>query len=220
MNPGAQEPAYPPAPWRLTGASVQVLRLVDVKVARQFVPDNLRIVPILPGKTLAALYCAQYRPPSSLAYHELAIAPALVYARAHLGFWISNIYVDHPGSQAGGRAIWGLPKKLAEFRWRTERPEVVVSQGSLPLCTIRWSTGQALARLPLKLPVISQGQGGLQYFDATGHCTLCRRPAEIRVEGRSPFAPLGFELSRKLFLAPTLVAKIKAPRRFGCPTWA
>src|SRR5690348_3769306 len=102
---------YPPAPWRLSGVSIQALQLVDSSVARELVPAGLRIVTVWPGKTLGVLYCASYEPPSVLRYHELLLAPALVATGGRIGFWISHIYVDDPASQAGGREIWGLPKE-------------------------------------------------------------------------------------------------------------
>ena len=53
---------YPSAPWRLKGFAVQTLHLVDSAQARSFVPPELDIVSVLPGKTLGVMYLASYEP--------------------------------------------------------------------------------------------------------------------------------------------------------------
>src|SRR5690349_21774012 len=128
MTPESAHLSYPPAPWRLRGASVQSLRLVRVEQAHRFVPAGVRIVPVVPRRTLAAMYCARYEAGSTLQYSELAMAPALVRTRGKIGFWISHLYVDNPVSVAGGRETWHLPKQLAAFHWNAEGHEVLVTQ--------------------------------------------------------------------------------------------
>jgi acetoacetate decarboxylase len=211
MNDGS--PAYPPPPWHLHGISVQVFRLVDVRAARRLVPASLRVVPVAPRRTLGILYCARYEAPSSLTYHELAFAPALVYAKGRFGFWISNIYVDHDGSRAGGRCIWGLPKEMATFRWSPDERELTVAQGSRPLCWIRAGTGPARSSVPspLFMPVISEGETGLQYFAGRGQCRLSRRTATVRSDSMSPLEGLGFELTSSALFAARLSLRIPAP---------
>jgi acetoacetate decarboxylase len=206
-------PAYPPPPWRLCGISLQMFRLVDLRIARRLVPPPLRIVPVAPRRTLGILYCARYEAPSSLPYHELALAPALVRAKGRFGFWISNIYVDHDGSRAGGRCIWGLPKELATFQWSPDEQEVAIAQGSLQLCRIHAGASVAPASIPapLFMPVLSQGQRGLQYFAGVGHCRLSRTIAGVTIDTASPLAGLGFELATRALIAARLSLRIPAP---------
>jgi acetoacetate decarboxylase len=68
---------YPPAPWQLRGNAIQTLNLVDIDRVRQFVPPELDIVAVLPGKTLGSIYISEYQIGSVLTYNELIVAPAL-----------------------------------------------------------------------------------------------------------------------------------------------
>jgi len=113
--PETGDSQYPPAPWRLRGWAVQSLHLVDIVAVRPILPPGLRIMPVAPGRTLGCTYVAGYGPGSVLEYHELIVLPALTWRAGRIGFWVSHIYVDHPASAAGGRAVWNLPKELAEF---------------------------------------------------------------------------------------------------------
>ena len=69
---------YPPAPWKLQGYATQTLNLVDIDRVRRFVPPELDIVAILPGKTIGSIYISEYQLGSVLTYNELIVAPALV----------------------------------------------------------------------------------------------------------------------------------------------
>jgi acetoacetate decarboxylase len=201
---------FPPAPWQLSGSCVAAIRLVDVESARAFVPGALRIVPVLPGKTLGVLYCASYEEPSDLCYHELAIAPALTFSRGRLGFWISHLYVDEPASVEGGLRIWALPKKLAAFEWEPGRGFLRVSEGSRRLCSISWEPRAAHVRVPLWLPVISLRTAQSQHFTATGSCGFGRGPA--RIELTDAFSALGFPRSTTLVQAKSLRLRVHRPR--------
>ena len=60
---------------------------------------------------------ADYREGGALTYHELLVGRL---ARPGLapGVRITDIWVDSPESMAGGRALWALPKQLAELPLR------------------------------------------------------------------------------------------------------
>lgn len=51
---------YPPAPWHLYGHALQSSHLVDIAKAKEFVPADLEIVAVLPGKTLGGMYLSVY----------------------------------------------------------------------------------------------------------------------------------------------------------------
>ena len=204
-------PAYPPPPWKLSGTSVQALCLMPIARVRTLIPPETRIVPVLPGRTLAALYCAQYRAPSALCYHELAVAPALIHARGRLGFWISQIYVDLPASMHAGRDIWGLPKELAAFH-SIGPEEIRVTQEGRDLCRICWSPGASTVLLPLLLPVISSPGAHLQCFRATGRCTVGLRSGHVAIDAGAPFEMRAFHNVRSLFVAAHLSLRVGAPR--------
>lgn len=203
---------YPAAPWRLTGRSVQALHLLDASVAQRSVPDDVRVVTVWPGKTLAVLYCASYESPSVLCYHELVLAPALVAGDGRIGFWISQIYVDDPASQAGGHEIWGLPKELATFDWAPHGREVTVHSGAQPLCRIRWSAAGLSLPMPLYLPAISREGKRLRSFGACGSASVARTRGEISIPSGSPLTRVGFEQSRTLLLSRRLRLQVRAPR--------
>lgn len=191
---------YPQAPWRLEGRAVCLLQLLDVSYAASFVPPELSIVSLLPGKTLGGIYLAEYGARSVLAYHELIVISALVRYGHRLGAWISHIYVNDPRSVTGGREIWGLPKQLAEFTWDALSGPAVVRQGKQHLCTLRFTRRLPLARMPVFLPVLSRIGGDLMWFRGTGTA----RPALIQdgldIPSASPFSVLGFKRGLGIYL--------------------
>ena len=130
---------YPAAPWKLKGYAVQTLQLVNIEQACKFIPSELEIVSLLPGKTLGGIYISCYESDSFLEYNELIVVPGFVRYREKIGVWISHIYVDDRDSVAGGREIWGLPKEMAKFTWNNG--SVNVSQNNRELCTLRYQQG-------------------------------------------------------------------------------
>lgn len=128
--------SYPEAPWKLEGKAIQTLQLVDIKQAQKFVPKELEIVSIIPGKTLGAIYVSNYSSGSILEYNELIIVAAFVKAGGKVGGWIPYIYVDDLDSKQGGREIWGYPKEMATFTWTNN--SVTVKQEEKILCNINY----------------------------------------------------------------------------------
>ena len=47
---------YPQAPWTLQGYAIQTLQLLDIDRVRPFIPSELNIITVLPGKTLGGVY--------------------------------------------------------------------------------------------------------------------------------------------------------------------
>ena len=130
---------YPPAPWTLKGYAVQTLQLVDIEQASKFIPSELEVISLLPGKTLGSIYISAYESGSILKYNELIVVAGFVRHQGKFGGWISHIYVDNPDSVAGGREIWGLPKEMADFTWNNG--SVRVSQNNRELCSLRYQKG-------------------------------------------------------------------------------
>jgi hypothetical protein len=106
------ETSYPPEPWDLRGLGYISLWLVPAAV----LPALPRgVVPLsLFGRAVVATAFVDYAPGGLLAYHELLVAP-LVRRGARPGLSITDIWVDSAASLAGGRALWGIPKDMAEF---------------------------------------------------------------------------------------------------------
>jgi acetoacetate decarboxylase len=182
---------YPPSPWLLKGYATQLLHLVEIDLARQFVPSQLEIVAFLPGKTLGSIYLSEYQSGSILEYNELIVAPALVKNQEKIGGWISHIYVDSPDSVAGGREIWGLPKEIAEFV-RGDR-YTIVKQQDRTLCSLSVSNN-LLSGLNIQPEItgycFGNLNGNLLYFGNDFKSKISCIDSKLVVPPSSPFAAL------------------------------
>lgn len=118
-DPGSTR-AYPDAPWHLHGDLWLSLFVVRGAADR---PDGL----------YGAAF-VDYVSPSPLTYHELLVARLVSDGRARRAH-ITDIWVDSPASRDGGRALWAIPKDLADF--------AVGRSDSGPLSDTRWSAADA-----------------------------------------------------------------------------
>src|SRR3954452_8411643 len=121
----------PPAPigsvplpgetWMPVGrkALIGAAYLAPVDLVRPWVPEEFPIVSVLPGRTLATAFVADYGPGSTLEYHEFGLQPALVRFRGVTAGWNRLLLVDSPDSVQGGQML-GFDKQLAEFDWHEE----------------------------------------------------------------------------------------------------
>jgi hypothetical protein len=92
--PSSPSGDYPPSPWSLRGQLFLSLWRV--------------------GHRLAGAAFVDYQEGSELTYAELLRATPTRVGR-RLGVTISDIWVDSPASRDGGRALWAIPKDLAEL---------------------------------------------------------------------------------------------------------
>ena len=94
LTPSSPSGGYPPSPWTLRGQLfLSLWRVRHRLVGTAFV---------------------DYQEGSELTYAELLRAtPARVGRR--LAVTITDIWVDSPASRDGGRALWAIPKDLADF---------------------------------------------------------------------------------------------------------
>lgn len=141
--------SYPPFPWRLrpSGAAWASVHLVDVAVARQYIPSEFPIVRVWPGKTLGGLFLVHYGPGSVLEYRELVACAATVWHGGRICAWVTHVYVDSAASCRGGREGLGVPKVLARFQSPTgEAGTSVVTRDRRPLCTLRFRRTAGLWR--------------------------------------------------------------------------
>src|SRR5436305_2185679 len=149
----------PPAPiglvpvpgetWHPVGrkALVGAAYLTPVDLVRPLVPEQLPIVSVLPGRTLATVFVADYGPGSTLEYHEFGLQPALVRFRGVTAVWNSLLLVDNPASVRGGELL-GFKKQLADFDWHEEAGasgrasgECIVRLGGHEVVRIRYRQG-------------------------------------------------------------------------------
>jgi acetoacetate decarboxylase len=184
--------SYPPSPWHLQGKAILTVNLLDISTARSFVPPELEIVAILPGKTLGGVYLSTYASGSVLEYNELIITCGLTRYQGQTSSWISHIYVDNATSVAGGREIWGLPKEMADFSWTNN--SVTVSQGDRDLCSLKYQRNWLNLTTWWK-PQFSAGSfGGLNtdllYFNNKFAAEISFLSSNLTIPASSPFASL------------------------------
>ncbi|NJO78545.1 MAG: acetoacetate decarboxylase family protein [Cyanobacteria bacterium RM1_2_2] len=182
---------YPPAPWNLQGYSLQSLHLLDIDCVRPYIPADLHIFSVFPGKTLGGVYISSYGIGSTLQYNELIVVSALIWEAGKIGSWISHIYVDHPDSVAGGREIWGLPKQEAEFIWNIgNTPTVEVRYGTESLCTLS-SYGQLPGwQQAVTIPAFGLLNTKLLFFEAKADLKLQFANVKLTVPTESRLSDL------------------------------
>ncbi|WP_199440005.1 acetoacetate decarboxylase family protein [Umezawaea beigongshangensis] len=166
---------YPPEPWDLRGQLHLSLWRPPLSTLPAL-PSGVRPV-LLGGRPLVGTAWVDYEPGGVLSYRELLCAVA-VRQGARPRVSITDIWVDSPESRDGGRALWGIPKDLAEFEFgATLRARLagaliaestVVPRRRLPG---RWpaafSTAQALAGRLAVTPVRSTSAVELTRVDTT-----------------------------------------------------
>src|ERR1700712_2340419 len=107
--------SYPPAPWHLRGAAyislwqVRASHLPEACLSRDVPPLTVL------GRVLVGTAFAVYEPHGILAYNELLLAVQV--RRGALSVSVPCIWVDHPASVAGARALWSIPKQEAAFEF-------------------------------------------------------------------------------------------------------
>ncbi|KID30349.1 Acetoacetate decarboxylase (ADC) [Prauserella sp. Am3] len=103
---------YPPAPWNLTANAYLSLWTVPAADVPRL-PTTA--APLTIGST-ALVFTAwfDYLPSGQMSYHELLAAVAVQGGRTPTGT-VTEIWVDSPASMAGGRALWAIPKDLADL---------------------------------------------------------------------------------------------------------
>ena len=178
---------YPPAPWSLSGDAMAIVRLVDIKEARRYVPASAKIVRVWRGKTLGGIVLARYDAGSTLHYNELIVFCGLVRCGLRLGAWISHIYVDNQASMAGGREIWGLPKEIAEFDFTNG---VQVLHDSHVWLRLARRIGRLKMPLPLVLPAWGIINGRPTSFAGRGRGLVGLGYAGWEVAPEAPFAEI------------------------------
>jgi len=159
-----------PAPWRLEGSGLLLL-LKTAAAARDprwyAIPGTDKLA--RPG--LGLLMFVDYQRSDAGPYRELLFIPGWFQWRQRRSWSVTRILVSSGESVAGGRANWGIPKELGEFRLSGEHgesQEIEVSQGGQPVADIAWhSRGPALpvttALMPAALRTLIQILDGKQF---------------------------------------------------------
>ncbi|WP_372734106.1 acetoacetate decarboxylase family protein [Nocardioides sp.] len=110
--------SYPAAPWQMVGSMwVSIFRLSQPVDAQR------------PAGIYGAAFVS-YEEGSPLTYSELLVARPIRTAEGRR-VNITDIWVDSPESEAGGRELWAIPKELCDFSLDSEH------RG--PVSTTEWS---------------------------------------------------------------------------------
>lgn len=183
---------YPQPPWNLKGYAILTFNLINIDKARLFIPPELEIVSVLPGKTLAGVYLSTYESGSVLQYNELIVTSGLTRYQEQTASWISHIYVDNEISVAGGREIWGLPKEMAEFTWK--KGDITVKQGDRLLCNLQYQRNWYNLATWWQPQFNASSFGGLNtqllWFENKFAADLALISSKLTVPETSPFANL------------------------------
>jgi hypothetical protein len=182
---------YPPEPWYLGGSLlVSVFRVPTAHLPPQFAAGPK---PRTVGRhTIVGAAFARYRPGGVLSYDELLVATPTL-ARGRLSVTIPQIWVDSPESLEGGRALWGIPKELGEFRRRetADAAAVSMSTDAGPVASLRTRFGPALLpgmrQLPLPILQAPPGRRILSHNRVIGSVRSLRTRWTF-----DPHGPLGY----------------------------
>lgn len=134
---------YPAEPWDLHGHAYVGVWLLPAGSAPPPASAATRSVRLF-GRTIVSAAFFRYDQPSPLTYDEI-MSTVLVRHGWRPRVSITHIWVDSEASRDGGRALWAIPKDLAEFERESHRSYAATGIGSLGLGRVR--------RLPLHLPV-------------------------------------------------------------------
>jgi acetoacetate decarboxylase len=127
-------PAYPKGPYRFVDREYLIITYrTDPEALRALVPEPLEVgEPIvkyefiaMPDSTGFGSYCESGQ-----------VIP--VSLRGQKGGFVHAMYLNDEAPIAGGREIWGFPKKLAEPALRVEKDTLV---GTLDVGSVRIATG-------------------------------------------------------------------------------
>jgi hypothetical protein len=111
--------SYPPEPWRLRGRLYLSVWLLP-RASLPRLPPPVRPL-VVAGRGLVGAAWVEYQAGSVLEYREL-LSVLAIRRGARPGVSIMDIWVDSRASREGGRALWSIPKQLAEFSTGTADP--------------------------------------------------------------------------------------------------
>ena len=127
-------PSYPPGPYRFINREFFIIRYrTDPEALRQVVPEPLEInEPIVKFEFI--------RMPDSTGFGDYTEAGQVIPVSFNgmAGGYVHAMYLDDDAPIAGGREIWGFPKKLAVPALCVEKDVLV---GSLDYGSVRIATG-------------------------------------------------------------------------------
>lgn len=127
-------PSYPPGPYRFVDREYMIITYrTDMKALRAVVPEPLQVEePVVKYEFI--------RMPNSTGFGDYTESGQVVPVsfKGQKGGYVHAMYLDDDAPIAGGREIWGFPKKLASPSIRVEKDTLV---GTLDYGPVRIATG-------------------------------------------------------------------------------
>lgn len=160
----------PMAPWTLRGSMLASLWRVPAGDLPASAAAGTRRLS-LAGQALAVTALACYERGGTLSYHELLFAVGVRAAGIMAPTCtVGPIWVDNGMAAAGGRSLWGIPKRLARFdhpaaprgpAGKTARLRASVSDHDQVVATLDYAPRRCLA-LPVRFSVwtVQDGRQG------------------------------------------------------------
>ncbi len=204
------DPRFQSAPWTLRGEAIVGFKWVRSDVARQFVPPDATVLCPWPGRTLALLYLAHYRDSPVGEYHEAIVAPAPIWHRGQLGFWVSHIFVNKARSIAAGRAIWALPKQPASMQWTRSAFSALGSGLDLQVQVTR---PRRWVWLPFVGAAMSRYSNVESWFGVRGVARVGFARSRLQLADDLGLARLGFSGTFQVCVCERMTITIGRPRR-------
>ena len=124
-------PAYPPGPYRFVDREFLIITYrTDPKRLKEVIPGPLEMVePIVKFEFI--------RMPNSTGFGDYTEAGQVIPVsfQGHTGSYVHAMFLDDMAPIAGGREIWGFPKKLASPQLRVEKDTIggVLRYGPVPI---------------------------------------------------------------------------------------
>jgi acetoacetate decarboxylase len=129
-------PAYPPGPYRFTNREYLIITYrTDAAKLREVVPEPLEL-----DQRQALVKYEFIRMPDSNGFGDYTESGQVIPVsfRGRKGSYTHCMFLNDEGPIAGGRELWGFPKKLAQPTLRTEIDTLV---GTLDYGPLRVATG-------------------------------------------------------------------------------
>ena len=127
-------PSYPKGPYRFVNREYMIVTYrTDMAALRRIVPEPLEI-------TDALVKYEFIRMPDSTGFGDYTESGQVIPVRfqGQTGGYVHSMYLNDESPIAGGREIWGFPKKMADPVLRVEKDTLV---GTLDLGSVRVATG-------------------------------------------------------------------------------
>ena len=189
---------FPPEPWQLRGQLHASALLVPPAELPLDLPPGWRPVRI-GGRVVVGVAWVAYEPGGVLSYSEL-MATVLVRRGLRVLPHIFAIWVDNEASRDGGRALWGIPKELAEFDFA--EPGIAARDAAGPIAAAQVRPARPLpGRWPVRFSVVQALQGAAKVSPVRARAGVAVSRVSLDV---APDGSLGFLAGHRPLVSFTL----------------